>query len=227
MYIRQLPIEVHTKFIEENVALIQSLLDFLIPDHIRNAGQKRFAERYFLKYDEPLIRIMFLDQAGLLDDRLKDVCVPLSDFEQTSFPVENVLIAENKMNFLTLPPLLSTLSLWSGGGFNVSYLKNARWLTDKNIFYWGDLDVHGFQILHQLRSYYPKTRSIMMDRHTFDNYNEFAVNGPRSKLDTLSFLTAEEAHVYKYLKTLDNKNRLEQEKLPQAYVNQVLYSILP
>src|SRR5690606_19812951 len=48
LYLRQLPIEIHTKFIEENNALIQSLLDYLIPDHIRSIAQKRFAERFFL-----------------------------------------------------------------------------------------------------------------------------------------------------------------------------------
>lgn len=227
LYIRQLPIEVHTKFIEENVALMQSLLDFLIPDHIRSADQKRFAERYFLKYDEPLIRIRFLDQTGLLEGRLKDISIPLSDFKQISFPVENVLIAENKMNFLTLPSLPSAMSIWSGGGFNISHLENIRWLIGKNIFYWGDIDAHGFQILHQLRNYYSEAKSIMMDRRTFDLYNEFTVNGPVNKSETLSLLTDEEAHVYKYLQTLDKKNRLEQEKLPQAYVNQILYSILP
>jgi hypothetical protein len=227
LYIRQLPIEVHTKFIEENIALMQSLLDFLIPDHIRSADQKRFAERYFLKYDEPLIRIRFLDQTGLLEGRLKDISIPLADFKQISFPVENVFIAENKMNFLTLPSLHSAMSIWSGGGFNISQLENIRWLVGKNIFYWGDIDAHGFQILHQLRSYYPEAKSIMMDRRTFDLYNEFTVNGPVNKSETLSLLTDEEAHVYKYLQTLDKKNRLEQEKLPQAYVNQILYSILP
>src|SRR4051812_23127509 len=36
LYIRQLPIEIHTKYILENKAIIQSLLEYLIPDHINH-----------------------------------------------------------------------------------------------------------------------------------------------------------------------------------------------
>ena len=63
LYIRQLPIQVHTKFIEENQPLIQSLLDYLIPGHIRDASTNRFAERYYLRYDEPLVRLRILDNS--------------------------------------------------------------------------------------------------------------------------------------------------------------------
>jgi hypothetical protein len=220
VYIRQLPIDIHTKFIEENVTLIQSLLDFLIPGHIRSPDQKRFAERYFLRYDEPLIRIRILDPAQLYASKLSDVSIPLSDFEQIALPAENVLMAENKMNFLTLPSLPSTIAVWSGGGFNIGHLKNVAWLNAKKIFYWGDIDEHGFQLLHILRGYYPHAKSIMMDKKTFDQFREFAVDGPRNKFDRLALLTEHEDQLYRYLKSLDSKNRLEQEKLNQNYVDE-------
>lgn len=227
LYLRQLPVEVHTKFIEENSALIQSLLHFLIPDHVRNPDQKRFAERFYLKYDEPLIRVRVLDSADHFAGRFSDVSIPLSDFEQYGFPARNVLIAENKMNFLTLPPLLSSMAIWSGGGFNVSYLRRVEWLSVKNIYYWGDIDEHGFQILHQLRHYCPHAESIFMDRKTFDRFNSFAVNGVHSFAETLDLLTPDEANLYRYLKSLENNNRLEQEKLPQGYVDEVLSELFP
>jgi hypothetical protein len=219
LYLRQLPIEVHTKFIENNVALIQSLLHFLIPDHIRSADQKHFAERFFLKYDEPLIRIRILDQSKYAG-KLSDISIPISDFEHTDFLVERVLIAENKMTFLTLPPLPSTIAIWSGGGFNISYLKDQQWLYGKKIFYWGDIDEHGFQILHQLRNYYKNAESMLMDKQTFEHFREFAVDGPRSKSQNLPLLNEEETHLYKHLKTLVVKNRLEQEKISQYYIEE-------
>ena len=114
LYLRQLPIEVHTKFIEENITLIQSLLDILIPGHIRSVTQRRFAERYFLRYDEPLVRLRFLDKGQRENNRFADISIPLSDFEKLNLPAKNVLIAENKMNFLTLPLLESTIAIWSG-----------------------------------------------------------------------------------------------------------------
>ncbi len=226
LYLRQIPVQVHTKFIEENDRLLQSLLDFLIPEHVRNHEQKKFSERYFLNNDEPLIRIRILDRNFLFHHSIADVSIRLSDFQRMEWGCTNVLITENKMNFLTLPPIPSGMAIWSGGGFNVSYLKNAGWLTSKNIVYWGDIDEHGFQILHQIRSYYPQTRSIMMNRQTFEDFQDFAVTGERNKAETLHGLNDDEAALYKFLKTLQTGNRLEQEKIPQSYADQELHKIL-
>lgn len=221
LYIRQLPIAVHTKFIEENTAIIQSLLDFLIPQHIRDVNQKRLAERYFLRYDEPLVRIRFLDS----QNEIRDISIPLSEFEKFETTAQNVLMAENKMNFLTLPMIPSTIAIWSGGGFNIGCLRNTKWLLEKCIFYWGDIDEHGFQILHQLRTYFPSVNSLMMDKATFDMFQEYAVSGARNRADSLSTLTEEESEFYKFIKSLSN-NRLEQEKIPQSYVEEILLEIL-
>ncbi|PUZ23814.1 hypothetical protein GA0116948_108124 [Chitinophaga costaii] len=224
LYLRQLPIEIHTKFIEENNALIQSLLDFLIPDHIRSLTQKRFAERFFLKYDEPLIRMRFLEENQQANFKFRDISIPLSDFEKLELLAKNVLIAENKMNFLTLPLMHSTVAIWSGGGFNIAYLKNADWLLNKKIIYWGDIDEHGFQILHQLRTYHPHAKSVMMDRTTYETFNIYAVSGSRNKSQNLNLLTKDENDLFQYLKTLDSNNRLEQEKISQVYADNCLKS---
>lgn len=223
LYLRQLPIAVHTKFIEDNTAILQSLLDFLIPDHIRNPQLKRFADRYFLKYDEPLIRIRLLDENLSVFGSFLDISVPLSDFYVMDIPAENVLITENKMNFLTLPFLPSTIAVWSGGGFNISYLKNVDWLSGKRILYWGDIDEHGFQILHQLRIYFPEAQSMMMDFKTFEHFSAFVVVGASNKSEQLPLLNEKEQELFEHLKTT-NKSRLEQEKITQEYVNDYLSS---
>ena len=226
IYLRQLPIQIHTKFIEENTAMLQSLLDFLIPDHIRNFEQKRFAERYFLKHDEPLIRFRILDERFSIHHDIKDISIRLSDFERTGWDCDNILITENKMNFLTLPDLSSSIAIWSGGGFNISFLRNAAWLQTKQIYYWGDIDEHGFQILHQIRSYFPQTQGVMMDKATFDAFQEFAVDGERNKADRLTNLNTDEAKLYALLKESLKNNRLEQEKISQAYAEMVLNKCL-
>lgn len=219
LYIRQLPVQIHTKFIEENSTLIQSLLDYLIPDHIRNVEQNKFAQRYFLKHDEPLIRIRILDGALAVYNNISDISIRLSDFEKNDWPCNRVLITENKMNFLALPSLSDSIAIWSGGGFNVNYFKNVSWLNSKNIYYWGDIDEYGFQILHQIRSYYQHAQSIMMDKGTFEAFQEFAVNGERNKSEKLSLLNDEEAELYRLLKSRATKNRLEQEKILQQYAD--------
>jgi hypothetical protein len=220
LYIRQLPVNIHTKFIEENSYLLQSLLDYLIPSHIRNAGQKKFAERYYLKHDEPLIRIRVLDKNLVMDNDMLDISIRLSDLEKVEWTCKNVLIAENKMNFLTIPDFPSSIAIWSGGGFNISYLKNVQWLNTKSIYYWGDIDEHGFQILHQIRSYFPQTKSMMMNTDTFERFQDLAGDGEKNKAPSLSNLTSDEALIYQMLKERISKNRLEQEKIPQYYIEE-------
>jgi len=198
LYLRQLPIDIHTKFIENNEAVIKSLLDYLIPEHKRDELEKSLVKRYCLKYDEPTIRLRILD-TNLSIDSLSDVRMPLNDFKKLEINCSNIIITENKMNFLALPSLPLTISIWSGGGFQVSFLRNIHWLRHKTIFYWGDLDTHGFLILHQIRSYYPGVNSIMMDQDA-------------------------EKEMFLYLK--ENNYRLEQEKITQIYSDKLLYKIV-
>ena len=226
LYIRQLPVALHTKFIEENSYLLQSLLDYLIPAHIRNAGQKRFAERYYLKHDEPLIRVRILDKNLSTANGIMDVSIRLSDFENTEWNSINILITENKMNFLTLPDIEGSIAIWSGGGFNVSYLKNVQWLSNKSIFYWGDIDEHGFQILHQIRSYFSQTKSVMMDIATYEKFQDLAGAGQKNNAMILQNLTDAEASLFQLLKISVGKNRLEQEKIPQYYVEEQLANLI-
>lgn len=215
LYIRQLPIDLHTKFIEDNETIIISLLDFLIPHAILDNSDKSISKRYYLKYDQPTVRIRILDQR-LSIGSLSDIRMPLSSFETLNISCANIIVTENKMNFLALPALSATIAIWSGGGFLISHLKNIQWLHERRILYWGDLDAHGFVILHQMRSYFPQTESVMMDEATFDRFKgEGLVSGKKVTTVSLSSLTQEEMLMFEFLKA-DNL-RLEQEKIRQDY----------
>ncbi len=37
-----------------------------------------------------------------------------------------------------------------GSGYGFEFLSNVLWLAKLNIYYWGDIDTHGFAILNQL-----------------------------------------------------------------------------
>jgi hypothetical protein len=218
LYIRELPITVHTKFIEQHQGILRELLDMIIPGYV-NSGEKQFEKRFNLKYQEPQVRFKVLDKSlgEQFFSGIADLAIPVSLFESLKLPLKRVLIAENKTTLyttLTLPQMRDAIAVF-GQGNAVMNLRNTSWLTEMEILYWGDLDVHGFEILSSLRDYFPHTRSILMDKSTFDRFfenDQGAVSGSQQQLN----LTDDERALYELLKT--NNWRLEQEKIPQDYV---------
>jgi hypothetical protein len=223
LYIRELPVEVHTKFIEENKAVLQSLLNALIDKHILNKEEKIFEKRFGLKLKPVQIRMRILDDeiAQQYFSGLTDIVVTEEELKQFTIPCKNVYITENEMNFLTLPALNNTVVFW-GKGFAINALSNICWLSGKNICYWGDMDVAGFQILHQLRSYFPHVRSIMMDMQTYNAFEMLSVNNHVPNPPVLTNLKEKEIELYNFLK--ENHKRLEQEKISYSYSVEYIYN---
>ncbi|WP_407282735.1 Wadjet anti-phage system protein JetD domain-containing protein [Methanolobus sp. WCC1] len=220
IYIREIPLDISTKFIEDNTAIIKPLLDILIEDFV-NKDESYFNKRYNLKYDEPLIRLRILDPetAQSLFSGIDDLSIPQGQFNQLDIPCKRVFILENKtnvLNFLTLPSMKDSIAIF-GKGFGVGTLKGAEWLTEKQIIYWGDIDPHGFQILSQIRGYFPQTQSCMMDLDTFREFEDLVVTGACTDVTELEHLTPEEHLLFNHLCGLETNNRLEQEKITQKY----------
>ena len=229
-YIRELPVAVPTKFIESHRAILIPLLDRVLPSELIREdyqGVRQFEQRYGLRYDEPLVRLRLLDAdlAAHYFSGLQDWSIPLSDFAQLSLPLKRAIILENKTNynnllaFLTLPQMRATAGIW-GSGFRVGLLKGADWLHDLDLYYWGDIDAHGLQILSQLRGYFPGVRPLLMGRSTFDAFPEYQVSAPESTVTELPHLTPAEHELFQYLNT--HQLRLEQERIPLQYVRSIL-----
>jgi len=219
LYIRELPIQTHTKFIEKNKGIIKELLDILISEHT-NKNETNFEKRFNLKYAEPTVRFRILDKNISLQyfSEIDDLNIPLSLFEKLKLPIKRVFVVENKMNVLTFPIIDESIIIF-GSGFSVENLKKAEWLKNIELYYWGDLDVQGFEILSQFRGYFSNVNSILMDKLTFDRYFENDRATP-SKISISLNLTAEEQQLYELLK--ENNWRLEQEKIPFEYANEII-----
>lgn len=221
LYLRELPVNVHTKFIEKNQTIIRDLLDIIIITHI-NIKEKSFEPRFNLKYSEPLVRFKILDKeiSNSFFSGIDDIAISQSEFVKLNLPVTKVLIVENKISLyttLTLPRMKNAIAIF-GGGYNVQSLKTATWLNKTNLLYWGDIDVQGFEILSQFRGYFPNTKSVLMDMTTFDKFFE-KDRGTPSKITTQLNLTEKEEQLYLLLKT--NNWRLEQEKIPIDFVKNI------
>lgn len=216
LYIRELPIAVHTKFIEQHTGVLTHLLDALLPPDAIQVSEKQFERRYGLRWESPLVRLRLLDPSlqTRLGLPLTEVAAPAAQLAALPCAGLRCLVVENKMVFLTLPPLPNTLAIF-GSGFQIQLLRELPWLYQCPIWYWGDLDAQGFQILALLRALFPQVVSLMMDAATFDAFHEFVVTGTPSSSVELPHLTCDEQALFA---TLARGNlRLEQERISQAY----------
>jgi hypothetical protein len=143
--------------------------------------------------------------------------------------VRTAVIVENETTYLTVPLPERGVVLW-GKGFEVSRAGALPWLRDVDVHYWGDLDTHGFAILHQLRAWLPQTRSFLMDRATLIEHRTRWGREPTPTAARLDRLTPEEAALYSDLVSdrLSEAVRLEQERIDWAWARDRLpYACAP
>ncbi len=104
-----------------------------------------------------------------------------------------------------------------GLGYGIQSLKETNCLREKEIFYWGDIDTHGFAILSQIRGHLPHVRSVLMDRETLLAHEAlWGAETPGKRFTgTLAHLTQQELELFDDLKQnrLGPHLRLEQERI--------------
>ncbi|MBO9727233.1 MAG: hypothetical protein J7623_01210 [Chitinophaga sp.] len=220
-YIRELPFEVHSKFIEQHTGILKKLLDILLPEKMINKNETDFTLRYYLK------KANTFTQIRLLDDELKpylgykECSLPLDDVAWLKWTPSKVFIIENKTCFLTFPKIKDAIAIF-GEGFKSSLTKHIPWLQNTDIYCWFDLDGSGFEMLNMIRQYYPNASSFLMDIKTFEAFENFVVaNSP--KIKTLNYLMPDERKLYHYL--VSQKLRLEQERISQQFVQQSIQKL--
>jgi hypothetical protein len=215
IYLRQLDIPgVDTKFIETRKALLTELLDVVLSSEGVDATAKRhFEGRYGLLSKPPLVRFRILDRRHRIGG-LSDISVPASQFAALEPSVQRVFITENDINGLAFPEVRDAAVIF-GLGYALDRLAEVRWLHDKAIYYWGDIDTHGFAILDRLRATFPQAASLLMDRATLMEHQSLWVQEEARHRGPLPRLTAEEANVFDMLiaDRLGERVRLEQERI--------------
>jgi len=142
---------------------------------------------------------------------LTDITALPSELNKLNIACSNIFIVENKMTFLSFPDINASL-VFFGAGYSVSELKEISWIKNKNIYYWGNIDAQGFEILSQLRHHFPYAKSMLMSKIIFQKYNEFVVNGTPSNINTSLLLQLDEQLLYDLIK--QSGKRIEQEHMP-------------
>jgi hypothetical protein len=223
-YARQIPVAVDTKFVERHETILRQWLDELLPGSAIQADESKFALRFGLRDGQPYTTLRTLDpilqsELGLPYDELS---LPLRTLETLALRDATVVIVENQLNLLTLPRMTRALA-FRGEGRAVTRLRRLHWLMDNKVLYWGDLDVEGFQILSSLRMFFPNVRSIFMTGAVLNDQEALVLEGsgaecsePRNLLDH-ELAAFRQCHKHNW--------RLEQERLPQSYVDEKLEAL--
>ena len=226
VYLRQIDATgIDTKFIERHRGLLGELLDIVLPPKSVNAqhtGAGGFEMRYGFKSRPVQIRFRFLDQK-LRIQGLSDLAVTSDEFARLALAVKRVFITENEINFLAFPDVPDSLVLF-GSGYGFDHLAQAEWLQSMKIFYWGDIDTHGFAILDQLRSKLPAAHSLLMDRKTLLEHQAFWGREDSQTARELERLRPEESALYDDLRfnRIAPALRLEQEHIGFAWIEAAL-----
>jgi hypothetical protein len=214
IYIRELPVPVHSKFIEDHSNIFKKLLDIILPSDWIKPVEKDFALRYGFK------KANVHTQLRVLDDELKPVLgyeecsLPLDDAAWLKWLPEKVFIIENQVCYLTFPKVKNAVAIF-GEGFKSRLSKHIPWLEKTNLFCWFDLDAAGFEMLNMIRQHYPNAQSFLMNENTYNHFNQFTVKNANRKKE-LQYLLPDEQKLYEFL--VHNDKRLEQERITQQYI---------
>lgn len=214
-YLRELPVVVDTKFVENHKGILSELLPIASP-LATGSDNSSFEVQFGFRPKQPLIRMRFLDRqmANRLGFMVDDFATPLSVFCNLPFGGNTILIVENEMTFLTLPALSETIAIF-GAGDAAALLNKVPWLNSCKVFYWGDLDSHGFETLSHLRIAFPQVVSVLMDEATFKIHSQFAVSAAEKRSMEKLKLTLAEQNFHDHL--VENGLLLEQERISNIY----------
>ena len=221
LYIREIPLPVHTKFIEQNSKLIQSLTE-------KSDSILSFEETFGLKTKPCSVRFRSLSEKVSLPfsmTNLSECQIPIKDFEcldkEFSDQIKNIFIVENEMVYLTFPKVPNSICIW-GHGYTVNSLNNIEWFNSKRIYYFGDLDEHGFDILSSYRRFYPNIQSFCMEKSDWNKHLQYAVVGKKLESSRIpENLIVEENEVFQIIRN-STQNRIEQERISVSYIQEKL-----
>jgi hypothetical protein len=230
LYLRQVDIPgVDTKFVESRKPLFSELLDIVLERHDdplpAAAAAQTFEQKYGLRTKSPLIRFRVLDRRIAIAG-LSDLTIPAADFATLDIAARHIFITENEINGLAFPDFADAIVVF-GLGYGIDLLQSASWMAHAQIYYWGDIDTHGFVMLDRLRGGFANARSLLMNRETLTAHRSLWGREDAPSRTALSRLDPDERALFDDLvhDRLGEKVRLEQERVSYAWLERNLKTI--
>jgi hypothetical protein len=227
LYLRQLDISgIDTKFIEQRKGILTELLNIILPKDAIEQNSLSFEQRYGLRVKPVQVRLRLLDREQFIQG-ISDMMIPIEQLAAFKPTVSRVFITENEINGLCFPEVKKGLVIF-GLGYGVDVLKTVAWLMEKEIYYWGDIDTHGFAMLDQVRSFLPQTKSLLMDERILLNHRDLWSVEEKPFVGQLSRLKTDEHRLFCLLQgdVWGKGVRLEQERVSFGQVQKVISEII-
>jgi hypothetical protein len=169
-----------------------------------------------LKRAPALVRMRVLDPAlRAVLGGVGDLSAPVEMLAAIGWQPATVIIVENLQTGLALEDLPGAVAFMALG-YAVDVLAALPWVGPARCLYWGDIDTHGYAILHLARSRFPHLVSALMDEATLRRFSQlWTQEKTQHCAEDFSTLTAEERHVYTALRqnSWGQALRLEQERI--------------
>ncbi|MGA8045950.1 MAG: Wadjet anti-phage system protein JetD domain-containing protein [Dermatophilaceae bacterium] len=216
-YLRQISAPgVDTKFAERHRPVLAAMLGV-------SPTASGFLRDLGLRAKPEMVRIRVSPSLGM-PAPISELSLRASEVRELAIAPRSALVIENEVTYLSVEVPEDGVVIW-GKGFEVDRVGRLPWLAEIPVFYWGDIDTHGFAILDRLRAWLPTARSILMNRETLLAHRERWVREDRPATSSLTRLTADELDLYTDLVTdrLSRRVRLEQERVDWTWAEEALH----
>lgn len=229
LFLRQIDVDgVDTKFVDRHRRLLDELLTVVLPaervdERFTPATSGGFARRFGFRDKPAYTRFRPLDDEQALPSGVTELIVRTRELASLELVSDTVFVVENEISYLAFPVVPGAVVVF-GSGFALGTLAETPWLEARKIVYWGDVDTHGFDILHRMRTQFASVESMLMDEATLLAHRRQWVREPSPTSRPLSNLTPEEEAVYHGL--VEDRYgpavRLEQERVRFSLLEQAL-----
>ncbi|UOF02895.1 Wadjet anti-phage system protein JetD domain-containing protein [Bdellovibrio reynosensis] len=132
------------------------------------------------------------------------------------FDVKRTIIVENEESFHPLAEIIHDSLVIFGGGWRVAGLKHFSRLLPGTVFYWGDIDSEGIEILNGISSQMENVTPVAMDQNAITYFGSLiqTVKSHKPSVENIHILQEE------YVRVCKEGIRIEQEQIEISYVVQ-------
>jgi hypothetical protein len=225
-YLRQIDVEgIDTKFIDTHRKLLDDLLTIVLSDHQIDSEYTAtdFTRRFRFRPKPSYTRLRLLNPEPTFPKGLSEITLRTEELAALELTADTIFVVENEITYLAFPVVPNSIVVF-GSGFGLAALRDVPWLDSREIIYWGDIDTHGFDILHRLRARFASVQSILMNHQTLLAHPQQWVKEPSPTNRALTNLTHLEEALYHDLieDRYGQAVRLEQERVRFSILNEAL-----